>query len=181
MKRGVLLIALFLLVSISFASAASLSDLLNQIDESALILFAVFIIAFAVLFFSLNRVFKGNNTTSGIVSVALALLITYGVNKTGLDFGGFFLNVGISEEILATALPIVILAGIVLMVIKLAKNSLLVIGGLLILASFFVYSQITLIVIGIILIVLRFTVFVKSGVWEPKKKGGGSGQIVINR
>ena len=53
------------------------------------------------------------------------------------------------------------------MIIKLAKNSLLVIGVLLIAGSFFVYEQTILVVIGIILIGIRF--FIPQGKWEMKK------------
>jgi membrane-associated HD superfamily phosphohydrolase len=169
MKRGFAISIIFLLIAAtSFASAASLSELLNQIDEATLVLFAIFLIVFVLLFFSLKRVFRGDTTTSGIISVMLSLLITYGVNKTGLDIQGLFSNIGISGEILSTILPIVILGGIVFLIIFLAKNSLLVIGGVLILLSNFVYASTLLIVIGIILIVIRF--FIKRGVWEMKGK-----------
>ena len=167
MKRG-LLTAFILLASISFASAQGLSDLLNQIDEATIILYAVFIISFSLLFFSLNKVFQGNTSTSGIISVVISLLIVYSVNKSGINLQGVFFDLGISEEILMTIVPIIILLGTVFIVIKLAKESLLVLGGLLIAVSFFVYQQATLMVLGIILIGIRF--FIPKGTWEMKKK-----------
>lgn len=168
-------VAFLLLAVMSFVSAQSggLSELLNSIDESTLVLFAIFLIVFVLLFFSLKKMFKGDTTTSGIISVMLSLLITYGINKTGFDIQGLISNLGISGEILSTALPIVILGGIVFMVINLAKDSLIAIGGLFILLSFFVYAKTLLIVIGVILIVLRFTVFLKKGKWERKRRGKG--------
>lgn len=173
-------ITLLLLSAMSFASAQSggLSELLNSIDEATLVLFAIFLIVFVLLFFSLKKMFKGDTTTSGIISVVLSLLITYGVNKTGFDLQGLFSNIGVSGEILSTALPIVIIGGIVFMIIKLAKNSLLAIGGLFILLSFFVYAKTLLIVIGVILIVLRFTVFMKRGRWEPKGRKEDTGREI---
>lgn len=156
-----------LLASMSFVSAqGTISDLLNSIDETTLILYAVFIISFTLLFFSLNRVFKDNRSTSGIISAAIALLITYGVNKSGWDIQGFAFNLGISSDVLATIIPIILIAGIIFAIIKLKKDSLLVLGGLLIAVSFFVYEQTLLITVGIILAIIWF--FMKFG---GKKKG----------
>jgi hypothetical protein len=172
-RRFTASIIFLFLAAISFVNAASLSDLLNQIDEETLVLFAIFLVVFVLLFFSLKKVFRGDTTTSGIISVMLALLITYGINKTGFDIQGLFFNIGISGDILSTALPIVIVIGIAFLVIFLAKNSLLAIGGLLILLSFFVYAQTLLIVIGVILIVVRF--LIPKGKWEPR---GGKGREI---
>ncbi|MEK6827367.1 MAG: hypothetical protein AABX99_02675 [Nanoarchaeota archaeon] len=162
-------LSIFVLLNfINFASAqGTISDLLNSVDPSSLIIYAVFLISFTLLFFSLNRVFKDNRTTSGIISAAIALLITYAVNKSGFDISGFFYNFGVSSEIFATIIPIIILLGTLFLIIKLAKNSLLVIGVLLIAGSFFVYEQTILVVIGIILIGIRF--FIPQGKWEMKK------------
>jgi hypothetical protein len=156
MKRG-LLTAFTFLISIGFISAqGTISDLLNSIDETTLILYAVFLISFTLLFFSLNRVFKDNRTTSGIISVVIALLIVYGVNKSGLNIQGVFSDIGISQDILMTIVPIIILLGAILVVIKLKLNSLFVFGALLIFASLFVYEQSLLLVLGLVLIGLWF-------------------------
>jgi hypothetical protein len=166
MKKGLLAFVIFLsLAIIGFVSAQnSLSDLLNGIDESTVLFFAIFLIVFSLLFFSLNRVFKKENTTvSGIISLALAFLVVYGVSKSSFDVGDFFSGIGISGDVLGVVLPIVIIAGIIFLIIKLKKNSLLAIGGLLILLSFFVYAKLLLIVVGVILIVVRFFI--------PKRKG----------
>ncbi len=163
MKRG-LLTAFIFLASISFASAQeTISDLLNSIDESTIILYAVFLISFSLLFFSLNRVFKGNTTTSGIISAMLSLLIVYAVNKTGFNISGIFYNIGISSEAIMTILPIVILLGGIFVVIKLKKNSLFVFGGLMIFASLFVYEQTFLMTIGIILVAVGLFITFATG------------------
>jgi hypothetical protein len=164
------------LASISFVSAQNnFSDLLNSIDQTTLILYAVFILSFTILFFSLNHIFKNDKTTSGIISAVISLLIVYGVNKSGLDIQGFIFDLGISQDVLATAIPIILIAGIILMVINLKKDSLIVVGGLLIAASFFVYEQTLLIAVGVILVMIRF--FIPKGKWERKKKNSGSGYI----
>ena len=149
---------LLLLMMISFASAQGLSDLLNQIDESTVILYAIFIVSFSVLFFSLNKVFKDNRTMAGVVSAVISFLIVYGVNKTGFDFQGFFFDIGISEEILMTIVPLIILVGAVFLIIKLKLASMYVFGVLLIASSFFVYEKTFLISLGIIFILIGFFV-----------------------
>ena len=159
-----------LLSSISLVSAQnSISDLLNQINQTDLIVYAVFIITFSILFFALGKFFKDNKTIAGLISAGIALLITYSVNKTGLDIQGFVFNLGISQEVLATALPIILIGGIILMVISLKKDSLLILGGLLIAASFFVYEQTLLLVVGVILIIVRFVI--PKGKWERRRGG----------
>jgi len=107
-----------------------------------------------------------------------SLLITYGINKTGFDISGLFSDIGISGEIFSTILPIVIVAGIVFLIIKFAKNSLLIIGGLFLLLSLFVYAQTLLIVVGVILIAVRF--FIPKGKWEMKGSKGKEFKLVSN-
>jgi len=149
---------LTLLISINLISAASLSELLNQIDQSTVLFFVVFIVSFSLLFFALNKVFRGNTTTSGIISVALSFMIVYGINQSGLSMENFFFDLGISGsimDIIYTIAPLLIIAGIIFAIIKLKKDSLLIIGGLLIIASFFIYEKTIAIVIGAILIIIR--------------------------
>ncbi len=155
MKRGlfVLSFAVIMIATMGFVSA-QLSELLNSLDPTMVWLFAIFIISFVLLFFSLNRMLKNNTAIAGIISVVLAFLITYSVNQTGLDVSGFFYDLGVSEDLLAIVLPIIIIAASVVIAIKLKKNSLFVFGGLFIVASFLVYEKIVLIVIGIILLVI---------------------------
>jgi len=168
MKKG--LLSFFIWVTaIGFASSQGLGELLGGIDESTILLFAIFIIAFSLLFFALNRVFKKENTAiSGIISVVLAFLITYGISRSGFSIEDSLLDIGISQQALGIVIPLIIIAGIVFLIIKLAKDSLLAIGGLFILASFFVYAKLILIVIGSVLIIAR--IFIKKGVWERPQK-----------
>ena len=164
-----------LLVSVGFVSSQGLSDILNGIDESTIILFAVFIVSFSLLFFSLNKVFKKENTTTaGIISVVIAFVIVYGISKSGFNIQDSLYGIGISPEVLGVIIPIIIVAGIILLIINLAKDSLLVIGGLSIVASFFVYSKLILIVVGVILIAVRF--FIPKNMWNrPQRRGNFSG------
>ena len=155
MKKGLLFIFL-LLISVSFASAQmSFSNLLDQIDQSMVILSAIFIISFSILFFALSKsAFKTNKSIAGIISAIIAFLITYGINKTGFDFQGLFYDIGISEGVLMTIIPIIIIAGSIFVIIKLKGGSLLVFGGLLIGLSFFVYEKTIPIILGVVLLII---------------------------
>jgi len=166
MKKS-LLIIFALVMAVGFVSAQDLlSDLLNTLDESMVILSAIFIISFSILYFSLSKLlFKKNITTSAVISVILAFLITYGVNKSGFDFNGFFFDIGVSENVLMTIIPLVILGGVVFTIIKLGSKSLFVFGGLLVALSFFVYAKALLIIVGIILFIIGFAL------WKSKKDG----------
>ncbi len=169
--KKVTLFTLLVLISTGFASAQnSFSNLLNQIDQSMVILSSIFLLSFALLFLALSRAFKDNKSIAGIVSAIVAFGITYGLNKTGFDFEGFFYNIGISEGVLMTIIPIIILAGMVFAIVKLKSGSLLVFGGLLILLSFFVYEKVILITLGAILLVVGLVLIGR----KKKHEIGGS-------
>jgi hypothetical protein len=159
MKKGVLSI-LVLLVSVSLVKASTLSDLLDSIDESVVVYFSIFILAFVLIFFALNKFFKEQNRSfAGIIAAILSFLIVYGINKTGFDISNFFVDLGVPTETLSLIITLIVLAGVVFIIIKMGKDSLFVLGGLLIVASLFVYAKAILIIIGIILIALRLFIF----------------------
>ena len=170
MKKELLLF-FTLFLSIGFVSSQGLSDLLNSLDQSTILLFAVFIVSFSIIFFALNRAFKKENTAiSGIISVVIAFMIVYGLSRSGFSLENSLLDIGISQEALGVIIPLIIVAGVIFLIIKLAKDSLIVIGGLLIVLSFFVYARLLLIAIGGILIIVRF--FIPKDAWKrPEKKG----------
>lgn len=178
MKKGVLVLSSFIfLAMINLVSAQDLlSDLLNTFDESMIVLSAVFIISFSMIFFALNKsLFKENKPIAGVIAAAVAFLIVYGVNKTGFDFGGFFLDIGISESIFMTIIPLIILAGVVFTIIALGKKSLFVFGGLLVAVSFFVHAKELLMIVGIILLIIGFALLKKTGnknenLWERGRR-----------
>ena len=156
-----------LLISFNFVSSQSLSELLNELDQSTILLFAIFIIAFLIVFFALNKVFKKENTAiSGIISVVLAFLITFGISRTGFDLEYSLLSIGVSSEVLGIIIPLIIVGGIIFLIIKLRRDSLLVIGGLFLFAGILglVYAYLVFIVIGAILIIVR--IFIPKGLWK---------------
>jgi multisubunit Na+/H+ antiporter MnhG subunit len=159
MKKSVLGV-LFFIASIGLVKAADLSELLSELDESMVVYFSVFILAFVLIFFALNKFFKEQNRSfAGIIAAVLSFLIVWGINKSGFDLEGIFLDLGIPQETLTTIVTLIVLAGIVFIIIKMGKNSLFVLGGLFIVASLFVYAKAILIIIGVVLLFIRVILF----------------------
>lgn len=156
MKKLLLIISS--LFAINFARADSLSEILGELDSSLVILMALFLITFALTFFSLNKLFKANTAISGIISVVIAFTAVYGINKAGFDTQDFFYNLGISESTFSLAIFIVIATGIIFMFAKLEKKryGFLILGALSIGASFFIYAKALMMVIGIGLLLIWF-------------------------
>ena len=96
MKKSLLILVITLcLINLTNAyygsySSFSFSDLLNSIDSSTMLLGAVFVLSFLFANWSLSKFFKGNRAFAGIAAFVVSLFITWGVNRTGLDFEGFF-------------------------------------------------------------------------------------------
>lgn len=162
------------LFAISFATAADLGEVLGTVDQSLVILIALFLVSFSIAFFSLNKVFKDNKTMTGVVSGTLAFLVIYGVNKINFDTQNFFSEMGISESAFSLMLFILISVGIVYMSTKLKKDTMLVIGTLLLALSFFVYSKALLMTLGLILLIIWFFVrYNKNNNKSNKDAGAG--------
>jgi len=161
MKR-IGLFAFLLIAAISFAASQGLGELLDNIDQSMVIYFGIFLISFALLFFALNKIFKSSSSIAGIISAVLAFMITYGAHKSGLDMENYLFDLGISGSFLSAILPLIIIGGLVLLIIKFKGGSLYIIGGLMIVASLFVYAKALLLTIGSLLIGL--------GVWMGIRK-----------
>lgn len=180
MKKSLIILSIITLVLINFISAYygsyrsfSLSDLLNSIDASTMLLGAIFIVSFAFINYGLSRFFKDNKATAGIAAFVVSLLITYGINRTGLDFEGFFYDIGISGDFLYTILPIVLLIGVIYLGWKLGFGiAIMIFGVLFILISFtsLIYQKGILILIGISLLVAGFYINKK---WPKKKQPKG--------
>ncbi len=172
MKKSLIISSIITLTLINFVSAYygsyssfSLSNLLNEIDSSTMILGAVFIISFALINFALSKFFKDkhgepNRVIAGIVSFVISLWMTWEINKRGFDierlFYNFGYNIGFSSDVLSTIIPLLLIAGTIYLFVKLKTNALFIIGGLLIAVSFtnlFYEKGITLI-IGIILLLI---------------------------
>ncbi len=101
---------------------------------------------------------------AGIIAVAMAFLVVYGINKMGFDTQDFFYNMGVSESAFSLALFIIIFAGIIYMFVKLEKKryGFLILGALSIGASFFIYAKALLVVIGVILLLIWFFISISG-------------------
>lgn len=88
----------------------ALGDILSQIDVNTMILLTFFVITFAMIMFILRRTPIGkNNTIATVISLAAALLAMYGLNNLNIDLQFQFYQLGLTDEILYIATPILTL------------------------------------------------------------------------
>jgi len=145
----------------------SFSEILSNIDPSFITLGSIFIISFAILFFSLSKIFKTEEqgkAIPGVIAFALSSLITYQINKTGFDFSGF------PREFFSVLLPIILIGAIIFLVVKFKTTSLFILGAGLILLSFtnLIYAKSIIFVIGIILVGVSLLIWRKRNKKEGK-------------
>ncbi|MCF7800329.1 hypothetical protein K9M16_05010 [Candidatus Babeliales bacterium] len=81
MKKVFSIIFLISLIN-SISAYSEFSNFLDQIEITTLFLIAIFIISFAIIYFTLSRIFKDNKAIPAIVSLLIALLITKGFNDS---------------------------------------------------------------------------------------------------
>jgi hypothetical protein len=168
MKRVFLILA-FLLIGISFVSAYgefSLSNFLDSIDPSTLVLGTLFLIFFAVINFSLGRFFKNskgepNKPVTTIVSLGVSVLAIYGIHRSGWDyeslFSNFFSGVGISTEALYPILMLVVFGLAIFLMFKFGIGATFLSFGILFLGLALigaVYQKTLLGIIGGVLILI---------------------------
>lgn len=170
MKKGLILgIFSSFLVSIGLASAQgfSVSEFLSFIDPTLITLAVLFVVIFAVLYFSTSKLFKGQTKIAAVISIALSLLAVYWIN-TAANIGNLFAGFGISNENLYTIGTILFLVLVIFLFIKLKSGVFLIIGGVFILAGVtdLVYSTDLAIIIGIVLAAIGL-------ISVLKKKGKG--------
>jgi hypothetical protein len=169
---GVFILMSALVLSISFTSAAGITDILNSIDESTLMFFSIFIISFSFLFFALNKFFKDKPAFAGVIASVLAFLIVYWISRSEFNVSDFFYSLGLSGESVTLLITIIIVAGIIFTIVKLHADSLLVLGGLFIVASFFVYEKEVLIIIGAVLVIIRIAISLFTSKEKKEAKKG---------
>ena len=150
---SVFLVAMINLVSAQFYGGFSISDILSSIDQSTMILGVIFVVSLAFINQALIRtIFRDNAAIAGIIAFAISLLIIYGINLTGLDFEGFFYNLGFSEGFLSTVVLLALIGGGIYLGIKYGVGEMLmVLGGFFIILSFtdFIYETATTFILGL--------------------------------
>ena len=180
-KRSISIISLITLFSINLISAQfssgynrfSLPDLLRNIDPQTMILGALFLLAFTLIYYALSRVFKDsygqpNKTMAGIIAFIISTLIIYGINQYGFDIEGLFYGIGLSSGILYLILPLILTVGAIFLIWKFKQYSFLIIGLLLILLTLFTdifYEQGLVLIIGIVMLLIGL-------VWGWKRRRG---------
>jgi hypothetical protein len=188
MKKG--LLSILPVLMLGFASAEfSLSDFLGNIDSSLVLLSAIFILSYILFNFSLSKVFKTDKKFSAIISAILSFLIVYGINSIGWDVEGFFFNLGVSQDIFLTIIPLILLAGMVLLIIKLPKGKkryfFYIVGGFLVAVGLLIFREAAqILVMGIILVVLGFIIvpiinFIKLSLKGGKDKQKKEGNVNV--
>jgi hypothetical protein len=183
MKRGILIFALFSILIIQIINLASaqffIDQLLNTLDTRTVIFFALFLIFFTLINFSLLRVFRGNKAVSATIALAVSFLIVYGIFRSGYSIEDIFFNIGIDE---ASIFNFFVIASVVLLIWIIfrygAVNFFLVLGVILIFVSYttLVYERASLRFIGfaIAIIALWFLFRQRQGlVGAPAVPGAG--------
>ena len=99
------------LFAMNFVSAAvSIGDFFNQIEPSTMVLGAMFMILFAFINFILTKSFmKDNRPVAGVISFCISLLAVYGLYYADFDITGLMFNFGVTEDIITTWVPIILL------------------------------------------------------------------------
>ncbi|NMB66925.1 hypothetical protein GYA25_02600 [Candidatus Woesearchaeota archaeon] len=151
-------LSLFFVFSLKFISSETLSEILASIEPSLVILTSLFIIIFALTYFSLNKYFKKENQSiSGIIALAVSLLVIYAVNRADIITNtNFFYTIGISESSAGWIFFLISAAILAFIITKFKIDSLWIIGVLLMGTSLFVYEKDILFIIGALLIIVRF-------------------------
>jgi hypothetical protein len=159
-----------------------LNDVLYSIDPNTMLLGLLFVIFFAIINFALGRTLK-NRGTSGIISFCVALLAVYGINRTSLNINGIFSGIGLSDKLIYSIVPIIILVGLGFMIWKLKLGRTLALVGLLFIGLSFtslIYSKGILIVIGVVLIIIGVPLWIRAKSIE-RAKANSATRIRIQR
>lgn len=150
-------------------------DLFGGVDANVILLGLLFIIFFVIIQLALSKSLKDKNSSS-IIAFCVSLLSIYGISRTGLDFSEFFYGIGISDSIIYSIIPIIILGGLIYLFWKVKVRFILVCIGLgLLVGSMFVYAKTGVrivggicLVVGIILMINESRRAVKKGYYIRK-------------
>ncbi len=165
-----------------------MGDLLYSVDPNTMVLMLTFIIIFLLINFPLKRVFKKERASSTIISLCVALLAVYGINRMDFDLTKIFYGIGISKEVLYTVLPWVILGLIILA--SFAKDAatgkrkfrlyrfFMILGVILIALGLagLVYQRAFFVIAGVVLFLLGLFLWwrIKKKLTPPGAPGGSS-------
>jgi hypothetical protein len=176
MKRGFFLFGILLLASIALVSAQygsfSLSEILNSVEPSMIILGVIWVVSFALIYFSLNRlILKDNPGIAAVIAFALSLLITWGYNQTGWNVQYLFPGLNISTDFLSSALPIILIIIVAVLFVTTKYYAFTIIGGVCIIAGLlnWVYEKTLLFIIGAILLAVGIFFIIRKNSKDNQK------------
>jgi hypothetical protein len=153
-----------------------LNTTLSAIDPNTMLLGLLFVIFFALINFALVKTLK-NKGTSSIISFCVSLLAVYGINRTNLSLSGFFTKIGLSNTLIYSVVPILIIIGLIYMIWKLKlSKTLMLVGIFLVIISFtpIIYTKSTVMIIGIVLFILGLIFWIMKK-RRDRKKGTTTG------
>ena len=171
MKKGLFaFLAPFLMIKLvdaqffgSYGGNFSIVSFLDSFGVENITFMALFIIFFAVIFYSLSRLFKDpygqpNKPIAGVLAFAISALISYGIYRSGFDLTGLLYGWGIDTSFLYPVISIAILLFAGLMIKYVGFGAFLMLSG----ASLFciaiftdiVYEKTFLAILGVILAVI---------------------------
>ena len=176
MKKGLFaFLAPFLMIKLvsaqffgSYGGSFSIVSFLDSIGAENITFMALFIIFFAVLFYSLSRLFKDsygqpNKPIAGVLAFAISALISYGIYRSGFDLTGLLYGWGIDTSFLYPVISIAILlfAGLMIKYVGFGMFLMLLGAFFLYIALFtdIVYEKTFLAILGGILAVLGFVIW----------------------
>jgi hypothetical protein len=152
MKREAVLILISIgLINFVGATTFSLGDIFNQIDPQTFVLATIFLLLFAIFYFSTSRIFgtkqkdqfygtqhhEPNTVIAAVVSFCLSLLVVYWLYKQNVDFGNFaYTSIGMDQALFNTIIPIIFLAGLAFLLFKLKKTLIAILAFLFTVLSF---------------------------------------------
>ncbi len=131
-------------------------EFLYFIDAKTMVLGLLFIVLFAIINFALMKSIK-NKGLSAIISFAISLFAIYGINKTRFDPSEMLYNIGLTQDLLYTVVPILIILGLVLLSRRFGFGKILLIVGVILSGLSFtelIYEKGVLLAIGIGLIII---------------------------
>lgn len=129
-----------------------LSSILYSIPPNQMLLGLSFIIFFVLLNFLVSKTLKGNRSSSTIIALCMSLLAVYGLYRINFNLVAMLSSIGLQGDFIYTILPIILGAGLIFVIWKVGfARTLIIVGLLLIIASFFIYDNKTLLLIGIAL------------------------------
>lgn len=163
-----------------------INDFLYSIDANTMLLGLLFVIFFAFVQFALSKTLR-DRTSSGIISFCVSLLAVYGINRTNLNVAGLFSNIGLTENLIYTVVPIIIIAGLIFMIWKLKLPlTLILIGALLIIASLIpnlIYEKGIVMIVGIVLLMVGLYLWFrarKKKAQNPQQNTGNGRDALIS-